>query len=581
MSSITYWHRLEPRPRSEHDILPSLAARVRDPLWMLTRQWQMGELQGEDAASPAWMRTSTRTAPFTGWRIEGQPTQPLTGEIPLEDLVETEAFGEDLALRVEIGQTAESLLRLHGVLEPEIAQVRAAFAVPERAEEQIAADPDRDAARFERVVMGRALDGLALYRAAASAAPNLPPELAGIAGAAAVLAALDELRAWVEEIYGAIGPADAGAWRPERLEYGVEVLAETPEGGSAVLSCDPDRDGGFDWYTFDVKQIAAGAGGNSVPASATQSVLPTHVRFRGMPNQRWWDFEEGSTDFGAVEPEKRDLAKLLVMDFMLIHGNDWYLLPLRQPVGQLLEIEWLVVHDVFGDVTHIPRADAAPVPAADRWTLFSLTAPGQPNGIAPFLIQPPTAAGSVLEGPMLEEVRFLRDEMANMVWAIEEILEGGSGQPLRGLERSQASKPAEPPAPAPAPPGPPLPAAVPLKYQIQTEVPENWIPFLPVLIDPVNGDVALQIAAMLRTPPGQPPEPVFPRGRILNPTGLGGAEYQIREEEVSRAGTRVNRLVRRSRWTDGSTHLWISRRRTPGAGEGSSGLKYDLAKVNR
>src|SRR5436309_11293516 len=32
---------------------------------------------------------------------------------------------------------------------------------------------------------------------------------------------------------------------------------------------------------------------------------------------------------------------------------------------------------------------------------------------------------------------------------------------------------------------------------------------------------------------------------------------------VTQAGTRVSRQVRRSRWTDGSTHLWISRRRTP------------------
>ena len=111
-------------------------------------------------------------------------------------------------------------------------------------------------------------------------------------------------------------------------------------------------------------------------------------------------------------------------------------------------------------------------------------------------------------------------------------------------------------------------------------MPENWIPFLPVLIDEVNGDIALQIAAMLRTQPGQPPEPILPLGRILNPTGLT-EEYRIREEEVSRAGTRVNRVARRSRWTDGSTHLWIARRRTVGAGEGSSGLKYDIAKPNR
>src|SRR5205085_8022443 len=104
---------------------------------------------------------------------------------------------------------------------------------------------------------------------------------------------------------------------------------------------------------------------------------------------------------------------------------------------------------------------------------------------------------------VLEEVRFLRDEMANMVWGIEETLENGIGQPLPGLERFQATRPASSAPPA-APPESPHP---PLKYQIQTEVPENWIPFLPALIDAVNGDIALQIAAMLRTPAGLPPEP--------------------------------------------------------------------------
>ncbi len=178
-------------------------------------------------------------------------------------------------------------------------------------------------------------------------------------------------------------------------------------------------------------------------------MLPIHIRFRGMPNQRWWDFEEGTTNFGAIDPERRDLAKLLVMDFMLIHGNDWYMIPLRQPVGRLMEVQWLVVHDVFGDLTHVPRADAAAVPADQRWTMFTLTSPRHPNGIAPFAIQPPTAAGAVLEGPVLEQVRFLRDETANMVWAIEETLESGIGQPLPGLERYQATRPADPPSPGP------------------------------------------------------------------------------------------------------------------------------------
>ena len=64
-------------------------------------------------------------------------------------------------------------------------------------------------------------------------------------------------------------------------------------------------------------------------------------------------------------------------------------------------------------------------------------------------------------------------------------------------------------------------------------------------------------------------------GRVLRPPGL--APYRIREEEVARTGAKVIRAVRRTRWTDGSTHLWISRRRRAGTGEAASGLRYDLA----
>ncbi len=53
--------------------------------------------------------------------------------------------------------------------------------------------------------------------------------------------------------------------------------------------------------------------------------------------------------------------------------------------------------------------------------------------------------------------------------------------------------------------------------------------------------------------------------------------YRIREEEVARTGTHVVRMPCRTRWIDGSTHVWIARRRTVGAGEGWSGLRYDLA----
>ena len=36
-----------------------LRARVADPVWFITRQWQLGELQGEDAAFPGFARLGT------------------------------------------------------------------------------------------------------------------------------------------------------------------------------------------------------------------------------------------------------------------------------------------------------------------------------------------------------------------------------------------------------------------------------------------------------------------------------------------------------------------------------------------
>src|SRR5512145_3012469 len=56
---IIAFNRLEARPRTT-DFTRSIRAEVRDPLWMLTRQWQFGEFRGEDAASPVTARIAFR-----------------------------------------------------------------------------------------------------------------------------------------------------------------------------------------------------------------------------------------------------------------------------------------------------------------------------------------------------------------------------------------------------------------------------------------------------------------------------------------------------------------------------------------
>src|SRR5947199_6949551 len=52
---VVAYNRLEACPRTL-DFTRNLSAEIRDPLWMLTRQWQFGEFEGEDAASPVTCR---------------------------------------------------------------------------------------------------------------------------------------------------------------------------------------------------------------------------------------------------------------------------------------------------------------------------------------------------------------------------------------------------------------------------------------------------------------------------------------------------------------------------------------------
>src|SRR5436305_8408860 len=60
------WTRLEPQSVSG-DPTPGLEARVHDPLWLLARQWQLGEFHGEDAGSPVAVHISSTTSQILAW----------------------------------------------------------------------------------------------------------------------------------------------------------------------------------------------------------------------------------------------------------------------------------------------------------------------------------------------------------------------------------------------------------------------------------------------------------------------------------------------------------------------------------
>jgi hypothetical protein len=326
--------------------------------------------------------------------------------------------------------------------------------------------------------------------------------------------------------------------------------------------------GGFDWYAFDETGIEEVAIVEQEQGSA--SLFPTNVNFSGMPNSRWWQFEDGRFNWTNVDTNRRELAKAMVLDFMLVQGNDWFVVPFGQEVGSFAAVDQLIVRDVFGELTLVERADAAP---RSRWSMFS-TARGDRPAVPPadYFILAPSALRTTLDGPDLEEVRFLRDEQANLVWGVEASTQNGLGRSWPGHERAMTFGEEELAPPA---------TNAPLRYRLQTGVPIHWIPFPPIQVDSARRAVALERAAMQRFIDGALTR-VEPVGRALHPTNVGNpAIYRINEEEVSRSGTRILRAARRSRWLDGTIHSWTSRRRRAGMGEGSSGLCYDLAEQIR
>jgi hypothetical protein len=305
--------------------------------------------------------------PFDSAALGGN-TVPLTPGQLLEPVLQAETPQADLATQAEVGQTFEALVPAT------IASLyRAAYPII-----PAAADADPDEKRFRSICAGRVTDGVALYQAAKAAKAQhhtLPttPSLSASQRQTA-LHAINAFIDWVEATWGTFATSEPPAWDPTRLDYTATVSAD-----GLTLTAEPDAEGALDWYAFD---LAAGTPPTGAPAMT--SVIPGHVRFRGMPNPRWWDFESSATDFGALLTDTRDLSKLLFADFLLIHGDDWYLARLDVPTGSLCWIDSLTVTDVFGTTTPIPRADA---PAGSAWTIFSTTDQST-GGTQPFLITP-------------------------------------------------------------------------------------------------------------------------------------------------------------------------------------------------
>ncbi|MEV6974061.1 hypothetical protein [Kitasatospora sp. NPDC093806] len=586
-AAVGVWNRLEGRPRTT-DFDRALRAEIRDPLWLLTRQWQLGEFRGTDAGSPVTATYSVAGAPPSRFRpaTTGGGAKPLPPDRPLEAVAERRplpfVLGADpiaFDLRLAIGRRWFKLLARDPTLGDLVFDFRGQYlrrypiALP---------DPERDTdaprvAHAEvwatlQAVAGRRMDGYLLYRhikdggRASDGIDDLLhvhyPALDGLGA---------KLVAWFDDLIDQ--PAGDATWDPRRLEHRFSVATTAPDGRETVLTAPEYPGGELDWHAFSIDPENPVGGTAPAPPPINRTVFPAPVRFSGMPLPRWWAIEDGRTNFAAVAPDSTDLARLVFLEFALVYSNDWYQLPCDLPVGTLATIQGLAVTDVFGQRLWITPAGTGRDEDWQRWSMFTLDTLGDEDVPADTRLLLPPSVPKVADGPLLEEVSLIRDENANLVWGIERTVRLPTGDGRRGSEVAAEIQARHLQRHPPAAPDGPLAA---IGYRAMNSVPEHWIPFIPVHVPGDNRSIQLQRAAMPNVVGVLPP--VQPRTSLLR-EGLDAAVprgYFVNEEEVPQSGTRLSVAYNRTRWRDGRVCVWLSAARGAGRGEGSSGLAFDL-----
>jgi len=361
-------------------------------------------------------------------------------------------------------------------------------------------------------------------------------------------------------------------WDSSSLEFKSSVEINEKDSSKVLLNIEKNDDTRLDWYNFDV--LSRGSN-TKTTSEIKQTRLLTPVSFSGMPDSRFWKFEDNSVDITKFNASKTDIAKSIVAEFALVYGNDWSVIPLSIPYNSITNFKSIIVKDVFGISTKIKNINDLPSSSWQKWKMFNLSveenAPINADLNKLYLLK---VIGEPLESEPVEEVQFVRDEMANMVWAIENLVPSELGVGLNGHEAglkyyeyiknsvpvfSNASYENE---------------TITSRYQLYTYQAENWIPFVPVNTssDVNNPRVQLQRGGVPRIIMGVDPERILPRTDLLTEIS---SPFYINEEEIVPGGITIKTKFKRVRGSKGEVITWKTRVRNVVNLNGSSNLSFD------
>nr|WP_035940382.1 hypothetical protein [Knoellia aerolata] len=344
---------LEPG-RGDTDL--GLRARVADPVWFLTRQWQLGEHQGEDASSPVRVQLAPLHVPLL---YEGLPDGDPT-VVPAEALLETEP-GQwwTIGRRIRLGRACAPLL------------------------------PPGDA---EKLRFG-----------------TLPAPYEALANEVDGRAAFDAGQLPGHAIWADVPAPGPDRWSERDLTYTADFTA-----AGITLAVNGHPGGDVDWFSVDADASTA----EQVPPTPLRNVIPGRLDYPGAPHPRWWQIEDRAVDIGGFAPDRSHLATMLLLDIVLAHPDDWFSFPVPPPInpattpssGVLVQLGAVSVHDSFGEQWQLGAPNAY---GPQGWSLFHTT-----GMAASDLVVWPVAVGAH-SGPLLDEVLIGVDEDANLAWAVE------------------------------------------------------------------------------------------------------------------------------------------------------------------
>jgi len=348
---------------------------------------------------------------------------------------------------------------------------------------------------------------------------------------------LDAPLEWAVEREGAAG--DSPAWRAEALEHVFDLGTD-----AHTLRATEYTGPRLDWYGVDLAAVTSAA----PTSTGTRRVVPTQLSVPGAPHPRWWRVEDPGTYLDSPNDPEPNVLSVLLPELGYVDVNDWYLVPLAQRAGTLRRITEVTVVDSFGVVTTVPAFDP------QGWQVFTLAPVA---GVDPVesrdLLFVPNCAIDIVDNDDVEDVRFLLDDHANVVWAVEQAYRDESGQ----LVRDGGAPAADPDGSAPDPDTEDAEQAALSAFRFAAAPPRAWIPYLPRVARATDGEVSELYLRRGRTDPDA--SSVHPQYR----TQLVAEAWRINQHEVPPDGIRVRRLHRYARGSDGRGFFWVGRRAEP------------------